>query len=83
MEIVWESSEVEHCFSLPLPMSVPIISFHSNRDISMQTKEALGFSLALRQLQEATQAKAQLEQRVVLEMEVLAKNYEDQWFRMV
>ena len=46
-------------------------------DTSMQTKEALGFSLALRQLQEVIQAKAQLEWRLALKLEGLAKNNED------
>ena len=49
----------------------------------MQTEEAFSFSLALRQLQEATQAKAQLEWRLALKLEGLAKNYEDQQFRML
>ena len=48
-----------------------------------QTEEVLGFSLALRQLQEVTQAKAQVEWRLALKLEGLAKNYEDQQFRMV
>ena len=60
-------------FVPPLPLSVPIISSHSNRDASTQTKEALSFSLALRQLQEVMQAKAQLEQRLALELEGLTK----------
>ena len=83
METLLKSSEKEHHLSPPLPLSVPIISSHSNRDVSAQTKEVLGFSLALRRLQEATQAKAQLEQRLALELEGLAKNYEKQQFRMV
>ena len=70
-------------FVPPLPLSVPIISSHSNRDMSMQTDEALSFSLALRQLQEVTLAKAQLEWRLALKMEGLAKNYEDQQLKMV
>ena len=49
----------------------------------MQTKGVLSFSLALRQLQEATQAKAQLEWGLALKLEGLTKNYENQWFRMV
>ena len=49
----------------------------------MQTEEVLSFSLALRQLQEATQAKAQLEWGLALKLEGLTKNYEDQQFRMV
>ena len=48
-------------FVPPLPLSVPIVSSHSNRDMSMQTKEVLGFILTLRQLQEVIKAKAQLE----------------------
>ena len=47
--------------------------------MSTQTEEVLNFSLTLRQLQEVTQAKAQLEWRLALELEGLAKNYEDQW----
>ena len=78
METLWESSEEEHCLSLPCPLSVPFISSHSNRDMSVQTKEVLSFSFALRQLQEV-KAKAQLEWRLALELEGLAKNYEDQW----
>ena len=41
----------------------------------MQTKEVLDFSLALRKLQEVTQAKAQLELWLALKLEGLAKNY--------
>ena len=41
-----------------LPLSVPMISSHSNRDASLQTEAVLGFSVAFRQLQEATQDKA-------------------------
>ena len=52
-----ESSEEEH-LSDHLQLSVLLISSHSNRDVSAKTKEVLSFSLALRQLQEATQAKA-------------------------
>ena len=59
METLWESSEEEHHLFHPLPLSVSIISSHSYRDVSMQAEEALSFSFALRQLQEATQAKAQ------------------------
>ena len=44
----------------------------------MQSKEVLGFSLALRKLQEVTKAKAQLEWRLALKLEEVAKNYEDQ-----
>ena len=51
--------------------------------MSMQTEEVLNFSLALWQLQEGTQAKAQLEWRLVLKLEWLSKNYEDKQFRMV
>ena len=69
-------------FAPPLPLSVPIISSHSNRDVNTQTKEAFGFRLALRQLQEVTQAKAQLEWRLALKLEGSAKSYEDQQFRM-
>ena len=61
METLWESSEEEHHLSHPLSLSVPIISSHSYRNMSMQTEEALSLSLTLRQLEEATQAKAQLE----------------------
>ena len=49
----------------------------------MQTKEALGFSLTLMQLQEVTQAKAQLEWSLALELEGMAEHYEDhnsEWF---
>ena len=65
-------------FVPPLPLSVPIVSSNSSRDVSMQTEEPLSFSLALRQLQEVAQAKAQLDWRLVLKLERLAKNYEDQ-----
>ena len=65
-------------FVPPLLLSVPIISSHSNRDVTVQTEEALSFTLALRQLQEAIQARTQLEWRLALELEKLAKNYEDQ-----
>ena len=82
VETLWESSEEEHhlspfyhCQSLSSPL-VPI-------DTSAQTEEVLSFSLALRQLQEATQAKAQLEWWLALKVEGLTKNYEDQQFRMV
>ena len=44
----------------------------------MQTEEALDFSLTLRQLQEVTQAKAQLDWRLALKLEGLSRNYEDQ-----
>ena len=67
----------------PLSLSVPFLSSHSNRDVSMKTKEALGFSLTLRQLQEATKAKFQLKCGLALELEGLTKNYEDQQFRVV
>ena len=83
METLWESSEEVYCLSLPLLLSVTIISSHSNKDVSVQSKEVLCFSLALRQLQEVTQAKAQLEWRLALKLEGLAKNYEDQQLRMV
>ena len=65
-------------FVPPLPLSVPIISSHSNRDMSTQAEEVLSFNLALRQLQEATQAKAQPEWRLALKLEGLTKNYKDQ-----
>ena len=79
METLLESSEEEYHLIPPLPLSVPVISSHWNRDGSTQTKETLSSSHALRQLQEGTQAKAQLEWRLALELEGLAKNYEDQW----
>ena len=59
------------------------VGSHSNRDVSLQTEEALCFSLALRQLQEVTQAKTQFEHMLALKLEGLAKNYEDKQFRMV
>ena len=68
--------------SHPVPLSVPIISSHSNRDASFQNKEAFCFSLALRQLQAVTQAMTQLEQELVLKLEGLARNHEDQWAKM-
>ena len=77
-ETLWESSEEEHHLSPPFPLSIPIVSSHSNRDTRMQTEEVLGFSLVLRQLKEVTQAKASLEWMLALELEGLAKNYEDQ-----
>ena len=61
-----------------LPLSVPTVSSHSNRDARMQTEEVLSFSLTLTQLQEANQAKAQLEQSLALKLDGLAKNYKDQ-----
>ena len=80
METLWESSEEEHHLSHTVPLSVPIVSSHSSGDMSVQTKEALGFSLALRQLQAVNQVKAQLEEwGLVLELEGLTKNHEDQW----
>ena len=69
METLWESSAEEHHLSSPLPLSVLIVSSHSNRDASTQTKETLSFSLALRQLQEVTQTKVQLEWRLALKLE--------------
>ena len=60
-----------------LPLLVSIIS-NSKRDASTQMEEALNFKLALRQLQEATQAKPQLEQRLALKLAGLAKDFEDQ-----
>ena len=60
MESLWKRSEEEHHLSPP-PLSVPIISSHSNRDMSVQTEEVLSFSLTLRQLQKVTQAKTQLQ----------------------
>ena len=80
---LWESSEEEHCFSSSLPLSVPIVSSHSYRDARMQTEQVIGFSLALRQLQEATHTRAQLEWRMALKPEGLLKNYEDQQFRIL
>ena len=75
---LWQSSEEEHHLSHLLPLSVPIISPHSNIDGRAQTKEALSFSLALRQLQEAIQAKAQLEWGLARELEGPMKDHEDQ-----
>ena len=83
VETLWKSSEEEHHLSHPLPLSVPIVSSHFHRDVSTQTEEVLSFSLASRQLEEATQAKAQLEWGLALKLEGLTKNYEDQQFRMV
>ena len=83
IETLWESSEEEYHLSHPLLLLVCIISSNSNRDASGQTKEVLSFSLALRQLQEATQAKAEIEWGLTLKLEVVTKNYEDQQFRMV
>ena len=82
METLWESSEEKHHLS-PLSDCQSSLSPHSNRDATAQTEEVLGFSLPLRQLQEATQAKAQLEWRLALELEGLIKNYEEQQFRIV
>ena len=73
METLWESSEEEHHLSHPVPLSLPIISSHSNRDTSMQTEEVLNFNLSLRQLQAVTQAKAQLEWGLVLKLQGLMR----------
>ena len=82
METPWESSEEGHCLPHPVLLSVPMIFSHLNRDMNLQTEEALGFSLALRQLQAVTQAKAQLEWKLVLEWDGLTKNHKDQWAEM-
>ena len=50
---------------------------------SSQTKEAISFRAALRQLQMVTQAKSQLEQELLLKWEELAQKQENQQARMV
>ena len=83
METLQESSEEDAYLSPSFATVSPHHLLQSNRDVSVQTKEVFGFSLALRQLQEVTQAKAQLEWRLALELEMLDKNYKYQQFEMV
>ena len=74
-EALWVSSGEGHHLSPLIPLSVFTSSFHSNRDVGLQTKEALSFNMALRQLQVFIQVRTQLEQE-------LAENQEDQWAKM-
>ena len=81
-EMLWDSPEDGHHLCTPVHLSVPTISTQSNREASSQTKEMLGLSPSLRQLQPVTQAKVQLEWELPLKGERLAKDYDDQWARV-
>ena len=83
MDTLWESSEEKHCLSNPFPLSVPIVSSHSNRDMSMQTEEALGLSLDFKAVTSSYTGQCSARMELVLKLESLTKNYEDQWSRMV
>ena len=81
-EALYESSFEDHHLSSLVLLSVPATSSHTNWDEDSQTKEALGCSVALRQLQMVTQAKSQPEWELLLKQEELAPKQEDQQARM-
>ena len=81
-EALWERAVEDHHLSSLVLLSVPAASSHTNRDETLQTEEALGFSVALRQLHIITQAKSELEWELLLEWEELGQKQENQQARM-
>ena len=85
METLWESSEEEDHLSHPLPLSFPIASSNSNRDMSVhKLKKCTQLSaLPWGNYKKLPRSRLSLNRRLSLKLEGLAKNYEDQQLRMV
>ena len=60
-EVLWKSSEEEHHLSDLIPLSIPLSAIHPHLKEGTQTEGGLAFHPALKLLQDANQARAQLE----------------------
>ena len=76
-EALWQSSEEEHCLSDPISLSIPILALHPYQEEGTQTEGGSGFHPALKLLQDANQARAQLEYEFVQETQELAQRYDN------
>ena len=90
-EILWESSEREHCLSNPISLSVPT-SAPPHLDEGIQTEGGSGYDSASTQmeggsgynssiklLQNVNQVRAQLEYELIWETQELVERHEHRW----
>ena len=59
-EVLWKSSEEEHCLSDPVLLSIPLSTLLPHQEQGTQMEEQLGYHPALQQLQDFKQARIQL-----------------------
>ena len=71
-EDLWQSSEEEHCLFDLISLSIPLSALHPCQEESSQMEGRLGFHPALKLIQDANQAKAQLQCDLVLETQEFA-----------
>ena len=82
LEALWQSSEEEHCLSDLISLSVPSSALHLCQEEGTQIEGGSGFYPALKLLQDANQARAQLECELVQEIQELAQRYNDRWIKL-
>ena len=70
-EALWQSSEEEHCLSDLISLLIPLSAPHLHQEEGTQMEGGLGFHPALKLLQDANQARAQLECELVQETQEL------------
>ena len=75
-EILWESSEEEHCLSDPISLSVPMSAPPPHLEEGTQTEGGSGYHPALKLLQDANEARAKLEYELIQETQELGERYE-------
>ena len=71
-EALWQSSEEEHCLSDAIPLLIPSSALHPHQQEDTQMEGESGFYPTLKLLQDANQARAQLECEMVQETQELA-----------
>ena len=64
-EVLWPSSEEEHCLSNPISLLVPLSALQLCQEEGTQMERGLGFHSALRLLQDTNEASGQLECELV------------------
>ena len=83
LEVLWKSSEEEHHLSDPISLSIPLSALHPCLEEGTQMVGGLGFHPALKLLQDANQARVQLECELVQETQELDQRYDNKWIKQV
>ena len=78
-EILWDSSEEEHHLSDPSSLSVSMLTLPPHLEEGTQMEGGSGYHPALKLLQDANQARAQLEYEPIQETQELAERYKHKW----
>ena len=82
LEVLWQSSEEDHCFSDLVPLSIPSSTLLLHQEEGTQLGKELGFHQVLQQLQNFNQARIQLECELGQEAQELAQRYDDHQIKL-